>query len=404
MDANSPARVREAADSQNELPTRIAQLVVIGLVALLAIRWKSYHWDFHMFVGSAQEFRQGISPYRGTGLSFFQPPLMLYIYSLFTFIPLPAAILSWFAIKLVFLRAMMGLWDKYAVRLTFDWKHILFFLFALNGALYSDFSSGNASVIEQAVLWVGLGAIMTGNVWFGALCIAVMAQLKLTPIFFAVALLVIPAKPRWDAFAACLGMFSAIFSLNFLLQPQLTKNFLAAANVLDERGANNPSLLALIRDSIGMLGRIGERLPKFTDELLFVAIVGVVVWLSWSVVQRVRRDRGPIAPELTALLVTVVFALVAPRFKIYQAIVLLPAALYILKVRPREAAIPLLAAALFMPSAESSLPIRAAIGLLNSYITLVSAFIIWVILLRIIIQPVEQEVVTAQSPGVYPVR
>jgi hypothetical protein len=64
-----------------------ALLVAFGLMALIAIRWNSYQWDFNMFYGSATDFLQGTSPYRGKGLSFYHPPLTLYLYGLFAQFP-----------------------------------------------------------------------------------------------------------------------------------------------------------------------------------------------------------------------------------------------------------------------------------------------------------------------------
>jgi hypothetical protein len=83
---------------KNKAPTRwfsnggkllraFALLVAFGLMALIAIRWNSYQWDFHMFYGSATDFLQGTSPYRGKGLSFYHPPLTLYLYGLFAQLP-----------------------------------------------------------------------------------------------------------------------------------------------------------------------------------------------------------------------------------------------------------------------------------------------------------------------------
>lgn len=45
--------------------------------------------------------------------------------------------------------------------------------------------------------------------------------------------------------------FGVLFSTNVLLHPALTRDFARVAGALDERGALNPSTLALIRDLTG---------------------------------------------------------------------------------------------------------------------------------------------------------
>src|SRR4029450_4784828 len=123
-----------------------------------------------------------------------------------------------------------------------------------------------------------------------SLCMIFAAQAKLTPIFFAVLLITVCPRPQWGWFAATLAGFAAVFSLNEWLQPGLFRNFWAVSALLDERGLDCPSVLALIRDVFDQVLS-----PSFTnasrlDELLFLVAVAVVSVISGYVLVRYRSS------------------------------------------------------------------------------------------------------------------
>ena len=94
-----------------------ALLAAFGLIALIAVRWSSYQWDFHMFYGSATDFLQGTSPYRREGLSFYHPPLSLYLYGLFAQLPRALADELWLALKIAALGAPFLIWNRNFLKL-----------------------------------------------------------------------------------------------------------------------------------------------------------------------------------------------------------------------------------------------------------------------------------------------
>ncbi len=99
------------------LADRIVLLVAFGLLLLVAVRWHSYQWDFYMFLGSANDFLHGTSPYRGEGLSFYHPPLTLYLYSLFTRLPFLLAYELWLSLKLAALAGLFIIWKRHFLKL-----------------------------------------------------------------------------------------------------------------------------------------------------------------------------------------------------------------------------------------------------------------------------------------------
>ena len=74
-----------------------------------------------MFYGSATDFLQGTSPYRGKGLSFFHPPLTLYLYGLFARLPFPLAYELWLALKIATLGVLFLIWNRHFLKLDFAW-------------------------------------------------------------------------------------------------------------------------------------------------------------------------------------------------------------------------------------------------------------------------------------------
>ena len=88
---------------------------------LVAIRWHNYQWDFYLAYGSGKDFLHGVSPYRGEGLSFYQAPLTLYLYSLLARLPFFLAYELWIALKLCALVGLLWIWDRHFLRLARTW-------------------------------------------------------------------------------------------------------------------------------------------------------------------------------------------------------------------------------------------------------------------------------------------
>src|SRR6266704_3145305 len=123
-----------------------ALLAAFGLMALIAVRWSSYQWDFHMFYGSATDFLQGTSPYYGKGLSFYHPPLTLYLYGLFAQLPRALAYELWLALKIAALGGLFLIWNHHFLKLDLAWTTVIYFILAYNGAIYADLGAKAPSV------------------------------------------------------------------------------------------------------------------------------------------------------------------------------------------------------------------------------------------------------------------
>lgn len=377
------------------LSQRVEQVILLlslalaaGLILLVGIRWYAYQWDFHMFYGSAREFAAGASPYRGHGLSYFQPPLMLYVYRPFTLLPEKWAVELWYALKLVALAGLFAVWHRDFVRLQPRGSTVLFFILAYGATIYSDLVAGNVSIFEQLLLWIGFSQLLRGRYLVFALCVIVAAQVKITPIFFA-GLLIAACEPRqWRAFFATVFGFFAVFSLNFWLEPELLQDFLAALTKLDERGFECSSFLALIRDvSDRALGKEFTQ-RSLLDEVVFLCIAGAVGVLSLTAWIKYRERAPQIDQRLLICFSCFVFVLISPRFKVYSYIVVLAPTLYLFRIGNWSRYIPLavavMAVPVLYPQGVNLLPFRIAFEFFNSYLLLFATLAVWMVYIDVL--------------------
>jgi hypothetical protein len=370
--------------------TAVSLVIAAALVVLVGVRWHAYQWDFNMFVGAARDFAAGQSPYRGEGLSFFHPPVTLYFYWLFTLLPTVVGYAAWYLLKLGALARLLTIWHRDYSPLPLHFTTVFFLMLAYDGAIYADLVSGNVSIFEELVLWYGFASLLRGRHFTFGLCVVLAAQVKLTPLFFAGLFLVAGERPKWGAFFATLAGFAALFSLNQWLEPELFQRFWAASAQLDERGSQNASLLALVRDvSDRLLGAAATAASRL-DEILYVAGALAVFAISWLFVARYRRAVAKPDVRLLIALACFVFALVSPRFKVYTCILLLAPTWYLVRsVRWREhaaVATVLLLVLVLLPQGHNLLPFRYAFQLFGEYITLVATLAMWIACLLVLAQ------------------
>jgi len=362
--------------AHDKLLQAFALLVAFGLMALVAIRWNSYQWDFQMFYGSATDFLQGTSPYRGKGLSFYHPPLTLYLYELFAHLPRNLAYELWLALKI----AAFLIWNRHFLKLDLAWTTVVYFILAYNATIYADLVSGNISIFEQLGLWIGFAALLQGGYALFSLCVVLVAQFKLTPIFFAVLLLLAPKRPQWLWFAVCVVGFVAVFLLNLLFQPALLKDFFTVAAALDERGANSPGTLAFVRDVFDRIGGPSFSERTRADEAIFAVAALAIGVFSLTVVVRHRRANAEPNSKLIVYFACLAYALAVPRMKTYSYILLLIPTLALIYILPRRALVPAACAALvaLVVFPLDSLPFRSLSQLLYEYMPLAAALGTWV--------------------------
>ena len=369
------------SDRAERILRPLAAGIALLLIALVGVRWYAYQWDFHMFLGAARDFAAGRSPYRGVGLSFYHPPLLLHVYGLFTSLPEWLACTVWYALKLAALAALLSLWNKHFVRIRYNAATIAFLILAYNACIYADLVSGNVSIFEELLLWLAFANLLKGRYWAFGLFLVVASQVKITPMFFAVLLVTVPAKPQWRWFFATVGGFAALFSCNYWLHPGLLREMLKVSAQLDERGSQGPSLLALVRDMFEQLHLLVAQQSKL-DELTYVAIAGAIGLGSLWLLLQYRKTAQVVDRRLIIGFACVLFAVISPRFKAYTDILLLAPTLYLLQVVAWRRQVALAAALIvgitMFPPAYSLLPVRLAFELFTNYLALFAAALVWV--------------------------
>jgi hypothetical protein len=238
------------------------------------------------------------------------------------------------------------------------------------------------SLFEQCGLWFGFAALLERRYALFCACVILVAQFKLTPIFFALLLLVAPARPQWKWFTVCCAGFAAVFSLNFVLQPALLHDFLNVAPALDERGTLAPGTLAFIRDVFDLFGaHFSDRTRADEASFLITALaVG-----GFSVLAIARHRRNVPEPNAKAIIyfACLAYVLMIPRMKAYSFILLLIPTLYLLRALPRRTLVPAVVATLagmvMFPHGTSLFPFRLLSQLFYAYLPLVAAFSLWLV-------------------------
>jgi hypothetical protein len=360
---------------------RIVLLVLLSFVVIVAVRWHNYQWDFYLAYDSGRDFLRGVSPYRGEGLSFYQAPLTLYLYSLPARLPFLLAYELWLGLKLCALAGLLWIWNRHFLRLEKTWWMAAYLGLAYAGTIYADLVSGNVSIFEQLGLWLGFVALLRGHYARFCLCIILVSQFKLTPMFFSLLLLLLPKVPQWKWLTACWAGFLAVFSLNFILEPTLLKGFFDVAPALDERGTQNPSTLAFIRDVVDLVTGLRYSSGGHTDELAFLVVALAIGLISLVAILRYRRTGPEADPTVIIYLSCLAYCLLVPRLKSYSYIMLLVPTLHLFRMLPRRTLVPAamagLAAMVVFPHGNSLLPFHSLAELFYEYLPLAAAFGVW---------------------------
>jgi hypothetical protein len=267
---------------------------------------------------------------------------------------------------------------------------VFYFTFAFGAAALVDFTAGNIAIFEQFVLWLGFAALLASRPWWFAIAVALIAQFKLTPVFFLGVLLVIDERPRWAPFFGGSALFLALFGANFVFMPAQAHQFLTSVQSLGERGWGDPSTLGAMQDLVDQVQGLGIPVAPAVAYLLYIAVVITIltVTVRWW---RLRRAEQP-NRRLTIILVSIaVYALVMPRMKDYSYVALFPVGWYVLSLRPFNTGSIVVFAALLprpLPQLKLWLP-----GVTQAYVyaPLAGALVVWAALVGVGPPQVEPE-------------
>lgn len=352
----------------------------------IAVHPELFQWDFGLYYSAGMTADRGLDPYDyalrnsihySPNMEFLYPPLTLYLFRPFTSLPYDGAYLLWFSLKLLALVLLLILWHRKFEALSPRYPLALFLLLAFSATIYKDFAAGNIAIFEQLVFWLGFSFFVSRQYVLFGLCIALLSQFKLQPIVFLGLLLIVEQRPQWRAAAASIVAFLALFSLNYLLQPVLMRAFvermLYGGGNLYELGANNPSILALIREVTSVLSKRLYELPAQTDMILYLiaAIAIVTIFLYCFISYRKRNPDYDVRILIYAS--CFLFAVAAARMKDYSYVLcLLPTLAMLRRWKNRLDLIPVVLVLVCAPAVTTySLPYFTKIS------TLFYAYLPW---------------------------
>lgn len=371
--------------ANQRLATVIAAVLWIAValvLARIATAPADYQWDFRVFHKAPAVHAAGGNPYDDTHLSLTQlaylyPPLILQAFTPLSWLPFETAYALWFGLKILALVGLVWLWHRHFEPLNTTPLMIGFIAFAFNGAILRDFTAGNIAVFEQLGLWCGFLLIMRGRSHAAAMLIAGVAQFKLMPVVFLGLLPVVGPARGWRPLATGVLAFSALLGANFFLIPELSAEYAAGffgghANI-DERGAINPSSLALMRDVAYIAARLGIDVPRMGDWLFLTYVTGAVATvggLAW----KYRATFGFVDPRLLIYSGCLLYVLTMPRVKDYTYMILLIPALFAVRRLDASLAVPLIGVLVVLPAQTSYVPgIGSVVAWLEGYLPLFTA-------------------------------
>src|SRR5262245_41787545 len=172
-------------------------------------------------------------------LPYVYPPATLWLFRPLVRLDYRTAHRIFLAAKLVALGVLLWLWQHCMIRPIFgglgvDNLFLLVCLLGFNYAICWDLQSGNANLFNEMMLWLGFGLLMRGSLGSFALCIAMAAWLKLTPICFLGLLIFERDRFRWAAMAIGIAVFVGLQGVSIIAYPDLMHEWLE--NVLEIRG------------------------------------------------------------------------------------------------------------------------------------------------------------------------
>ncbi len=383
------------SSSKKYFPAILVTIVLLYglyLVADVFLHHDKYLWDFNIYYAAGKVFAGGGNPYDADALSkyaetkhlpYVYPPITLWFFKPLAGWNYNTAVNVFLAVKCLVLIGLAYLWKKKFLAGESDPFYYLFLLLAFNGALYCDFYTGNISIFEQALLWLGFYALIQRRPEILSLLVLVVAAFKITPILFILLLLILEGRKKYFYLLGTLALYIAIQALSYVNNPQLFKAFVNNSAGLDERSAINPSTLALLRDGFDSLAKYaGISVPGAGQMVLYLALVGVAVLLTILVALPLLRHKSPDREKVLIFLSCLVYALIMPRFKDYSYILLLAPAYFIIKSN-RKLYWPLFIALALLPIPWVQLPgFEPLRSYLFGYYPLFAAYAVWIVFLK----------------------
>ena len=310
--------------------------VLVAAAAQVLLNVGAYQWDVIVYWWGGHAFANGQSPYgaipgQPVYLHYVYPPLTAALFAPLAQLNVAASKLIWIVLKAIALTLTVRLWLRAIKARVTVVPPIFFFTFAFGSALLVDFTSGNIAVFEQLALWLAFTALLARRPWTFALLVVVLAQFKLTPIFFLGVLLVIDDPAVVETVRRWYGVVC------WAPRRQRAAASGADTRVPEQRVATRRARLGRPVDARRHAGsRRSTQRAQTSRSRWRWRTCSMPRWLRQVFVYTVRWwrahcARAGAADRVAIILVTLaVYALVMPRMKDYSYVALLPVAWYAL--------------------------------------------------------------------------
>jgi hypothetical protein len=369
--------------------------ILLPVLTFGLARWDSIQWDFPGYYYAAKSQAMGDNPYDTDSLSeragadvyeYPYPPNSLYFFRVFTLFNYELGKKLYFSLKIIFLIALMFLWGNRFLSRRVDIFFFPFCILAYNAAVMGDIAAGNVSIIEQLLLWWGFYFFLERRFVVFSLFVVCAAAFKITPFLFILLLWYGQTRRRWLYFLTAALVFLAYMFSSTIFAPDIlqyhVENMGAVFTHSYDRGLNNPSTFALVKDVLDIIEmRLGIVLAPWVDYGVFVLIAAAITGLAVSRLQVLADSEKRMDLVFFACLT---YALISPRFKDYSYILLILPTYYLLKRTDHKWFYPfiLMLFCLVVPGQTREVSLFS----LLEYYPLVMAYGIWTIYLYVIFQ------------------
>lgn len=349
-------------------------------------------WDFRVYHTAARTFLNGSDPYvldqlKATepsmlDLPYMYPPLILYFFAPFTYLELDTASILYTSLKLIALILLIKQWRLIYFPTNHALLFALFCLLGFNAAIFKDLFTGNVSIFEQLVLWIGLVHWLNQRNWQFAFCILLMSSIKLLPVVLLGLLLFSKHPNRIKVLMVSILTFLVYLGMNWLVLPELTLSYLNkfGGNAIPEGGIGNACTLEFWRS---VLHYLNLEQPSVVLLISYLTTCALVVFFGYQKINQLKRrdDRQSKVELLFVFLLS--FALVMPRLKDYSYILFIPPVFYFFVQNLSKLKWLLLGFVLCVSVKNVTLPIvRETVDLIWSYYTLLLVFIAWILAIQ----------------------
>jgi hypothetical protein len=362
--------------------------VALALIVCAGASWKvqAAQWDFEVYYFAAKASRAGLDPYatqslaqvagRRMPLPFVYPPAFLALFAPIAHLALGTAKTVYLVAKLAALAGLVLIWGCFCRNTRETLILLAIVVLGFSGTIFADIYAGNITCFEQLLVWLAVVALVTGHRLTFAVLIPLAAAVKGLPIALALLLLFEGRKAILPMLVSA-GLFVVIEGCSRLMWPARTARFLALASGLDERGHSAPSILALLRDSLGPGGKAWVPLALYLTAVAF--ILGAFGFRAIRLSQARAWQKAPWFLLSGAFLS---YILVGPRLKSYGFVLVVPVAAWLLARAKRGAWLMgtlVICLSAYAPLPKALLPQSPFWPLLWEYYALLCVFALWLL-------------------------